>query len=94
MVVQESRLLSRTLKRPLLDVDAWVGRLGFVLPFTKGMELNRVPFRPFAIVEYLDPGGAASSQTGEPPDSNEWASANQGKLLSVMRKLEVLAVIG
>lgn len=101
---QQSRLLSRTLKRPLLDIVTRVGRLGrsssssssslFSLP--KGVQRNesRVPLGLLAIVVEFGPGGAASPQTSEPAGDGERPGATrEHNIVSSVRSLRFSPVI-
>lgn len=96
---QQSRLLSRTLKRPLLDIVTGIGRLGrfsssFSLP--KGVQRNvrGVPLGLLAIVEEFGPGGGASPQTSEPAGNDERPGATrEHDIVSSVRSLGSCPVI-
>ena len=95
---QQSRLLSRTLKRPLLDIVTGIGRLGrsssFSLP--KGVQRNeiRVPLGLLTIVVEFGPGGAASPQTSEPAGNGERPGATrEHNIVSSVRSLGFSPVI-
>ena len=96
ILIQEPRLLRRTLKRPLLDIDARILRLLHQCPVVERCERivrytriwTRMPHRFLAIVIHLQTQLTAPAQTSNPSDSSEGSGAVLlgKKILSVIER--------
>ena len=83
ILIQKPCLLCRTLKRPLLDIDARILRLLRQFPLVKPLERIvwylivwiRMPHRFLAIVKDLQTRLGASAQTSNPSNSSEGSGA-------------------
>ena len=91
--IQKCRLLSRTLKRPLLDIDTRIDGFGHFVSLPKLGNIwnlrvgTGVPHRFLAVVIHLGPGGTAAPQTSKPAGSNKWSSTFAQQMLSVLVSL-------